>query len=216
MEMRLETPASQRRTSPWTSSRGAPRWLVASGALHLLLIAVLLHSHGPRVAATDHPGDRFGHHILLTYSTGHAPAAAKAAEPHKQTPPPPAHAALSTPKPPPPAPAASASTTASSAASGTSSDALGDGNVTVALVILHPPPQPDLSRLPSGTRGDVIVDVVIDAAGHIVKTTMASGLGHGVDETVLATIQQWTFQPATRNGVPVPSEQELLFHYERG
>ncbi|WP_162538204.1 energy transducer TonB [Granulicella sp. WH15] len=210
--MRLETPASQRRTPSW----GDPRWLVLSGTLHLLLIVVLVHSHGPRVAATDHPGDRFGHHILLTYSAGHAPAAEKAPIPHKQPPPPPAHAALSTPKPPPPAPAASSSTTAASTESGTSSDALGNGNVTVALVILHPPPQPDLSRLPSGTRGDVIVDVVIDASGRIVKTTMASGLGHGVDETVLATIQQWTFQPATRNGVPVPSEQELLFHYERG
>jgi protein TonB len=81
--------------------------------------------------------------------------------------------------------------------------------------VLHPPPRPDLSQLPAGTRGDVIVDVVIDATGRITHTTMASGLGHGVDETVLAMIQQWTFRPATRNGVPVASEQELLFHYER-
>ena len=44
---------------------------------------------------------------------------------------------------------------------------------------------------------------------------MAKGLGYGVDEAVMATVQQWTFHPATRNGQPVPSEQELLFHYER-
>jgi protein TonB len=81
---------------------------------------------------------------------------------------------------------------------------------------VHPPPHPDLTQLPSGTRGDVIVDVVIDKTGRIAKFTMTRGLGHGVDETVLATIKQWTFQPATRNGVPVSSEQELLFHYERG
>jgi len=73
-----------------------------------------------------------------------------------------------------------------------------------------------LSQLPKGTSGDVIVDVVIDKTGRIAKFTMTKGLGHGVDDTVLATIQQWTFQPATRNGQPVASEQELLFHYVRG
>ena len=44
-------------------------------------------------------------------------------------------------------------------------DALGDGDTTVALVVVHPHPQPDLSQLPPGTSGDVIVDVVIDKDG---------------------------------------------------
>ena len=98
----------------------------------------------------------------------------------------------------------------------TGADGLGDGNLTIALELAHPYPHPDLTQLPSGTSGDVIVDVVIDSAGRIAKFTLNRGLGHGIDETVLATIQQWTFQPATRNGVPVASEQELLFHYVRG
>ncbi len=55
-----------------------------------------------------------------------------------------------------------------------------------------PSPKPDLSQLPSGTSGDVIVDVVIDKDGRIAKYTMMRGIGHGVDQTVLATIQQWT------------------------
>jgi protein TonB len=37
-----------------------------------------------------------------------------------------------------------------------------------------------------------------------------------VDESVLATVQTWTFKPATKDGKPVASEQQLLFHYERG
>jgi protein TonB len=57
---------------------------------------------------------------------------------------------------------------------------------------------------------------VIDSTGKIAKYTVERGLGHGVDDTVIATIQGWTFHPATRNGVPVASEQELLFHYVRG
>ena len=109
-----------------------------------------------------------------------------------------------------------ATVAASSADTMTGTDALGDGDTTVALVVVHPSPRPDLSQLPAGTRGDVIVDVVIDKRGRVAKFTMTLGLGHGVDETVLAAIQQWTFQPATRNGAAVASEQELLFHYERG
>jgi protein TonB len=41
-------------------------------------------------------------------------------------------------------------------------------------------------------------------------------MGAGIDQTILATIQTWTFKPATKDGVAVSSQQELLFHYERG
>jgi protein TonB len=33
---------------------------------------------------------------------------------------------------------------------------------------------------------------------------------------VIATIRQWTFNPANRDGHPIASEQELHFHYEKG
>lgn len=93
-------------------------------------------------------------------------------------------------------------------------DALGDGDLNIALAQFFPYPQPDLSKLPKGTSGDVILDAVIDANGKITKLTMIRGLGYGIDETVLTTVQQWTFKPANRNGTPVASEQELHFHYE--
>jgi protein TonB len=31
----------------------------------------------------------------------------------------------------------------------------------------------------------------------------------------METIETWTFQPAMKDGKPVASEQQLLFHYER-
>jgi protein TonB len=98
----------------------------------------------------------------------------------------------------------------------TGDDALGEGDVSIALMSFFPPPKPDLGKLPHGTAGDVVLDVVIDASGKIVKLQKTQGLGYGVDESVIATVQTWTFQPATRNGTPVPSEQELHFHFERG
>jgi protein TonB len=91
---------------------------------------------------------------------------------------------------------------------------LGDGDISIALVQFHPNPKPDLSTLPLGTAGDVILDAIIDDHGKIARLTIARGLGSPIDDTVLATVGQWTFTPATRNGVPTASEQEILFHYE--
>ncbi len=192
------------------------RWITASVAVHVCILGALLYVRSPQLSPVERPGDATGHLLSLTYAPGMSAPVARLqspkAPPQKPTP----SSSIVTPTPAPPvvAAAATAATSSPNAASGV--DALGDGDTTVALVVVHPSPKPDLSQLPSGTSGDVIVDVVIDKDGKIAKYTMMRGLGHGVDQTVLATIQQWTFQPATRNGIPVASEQELLFHYVRG
>jgi protein TonB len=93
---------------------------------------------------------------------------------------------------------------------------IGEGDITIALQTYFPYPTPDLSGLPRGTKGDVILNAVIDEHGKIAELTLLKGLGSPVDETVIATVQQWTYTPAMKNGVPVVSEQELHFHYERG
>ncbi|HSY37084.1 MAG TPA: TonB family protein [Acidobacteriaceae bacterium] len=192
------------------------RWTAASIAMHVCVLGALLYVRSPQLAPVERPGDANGHLLSLVYAPGMSAPAAKLqsekAPPRKAVPP--ASVPAPTPAEPVVAAAATAATSSPNASSGV--DALGNGDTTVALVVAHPSPKPDLSQLPSGTSGDVIVDVVIDKDGRIAKYTMMRGLGHGVDQTVLATIQQWTFQPATRNGIPVASEQELLFHYVRG
>jgi protein TonB len=95
-------------------------------------------------------------------------------------------------------------------------DPTGDADVTLAMASFFPDPKPDLSVLPRGTKGDVIVDIVIDEEGKVVDTKLDQGLGHGLDEAVMAVLQTWTFYPATKAGKPVASEQQLLFHFERG
>ncbi|QMV19575.1 TonB family protein [Granulicella sp. 5B5] len=190
------------------------RWVTASLAVHALVIAAVLVHRVPKLISVERPGAATGHNLVLTFTPGNsAPAAtlqAKERPVQKPTPAP----AIAAPVKVAPTPSTPSDTPGTGTESG--DDALGDGDITLALEMNHPYPKPDLSHLPSGTRGDVVVDVVIDAQGHIAKSTLARGLGDGVDAAVLATIQQWTFQPATRNGKPVPSEQELLFHYERG
>lgn len=95
---------------------------------------------------------------------------------------------------------------------------LGEGDITIALETYFPYPKPDLSGLPRGgephSGGDVILDVVVDATGKISQLTLVRGLGAQVDDSVIATVKQWTYTPAMRQGVPVASERELHFHYE--
>ena len=69
------------------------------------------------------------------------------------------------------------------------------------------------SELPSGVQGDVIVEITIDAQGAVVEERLLQGLGHGVDERVIAVLRDWHFRPATRNGVAIPSKHDVHFHF---
>lgn len=64
-----------------------------------------------------------------------------------------------------------------------------------------------------GVTGDVVVEVTIDAQGTVVQEKLLQGLGHGVDERVIAVLHDWHFRPATRNGVPIPSKHDVYFHF---
>ncbi len=195
-----------------------PRTILASALLHALILAPLLPRH-PQVAPMRLPGTRHGSRIELAYLPGRAPVRTSVPNPRSH----PQQVAARTPQPALSAPPARASAASPNTTSPTSAqpdspagtDALGDGNVSIATVAFFPPPKPDLSPLAHGAAGDVILDVIIDASGKISDIKMTRGLGHGIDETVIAAVQQWTFRPATKDGQPIPSEQELHFHYER-
>ncbi len=76
---------------------------------------------------------------------------------------------------------------------------------------------PDLrilrSELPNGVQGDVIVEITIDTQGNVVEAKLLQGLGHGVDEKVIAVLHDWHFRPATRNGVAIASKQDVHYHF---
>jgi protein TonB len=205
---------------PVAAPQRTSKHIVGSVSVHLLLLAAIIHRSAPWVAPIRLPGSQHGSNLLLAYLPGRAPAQSTAANPKTQ--PKPADSKSPTPTLPKPKtkPTDSSPNTNSPATdhpdSATGADALGSGNIDIALASYFPTPKPDLSSLPRGTKGDVILDIVIDATGKISDLKITSGLGHGIDETVIATVQQWTFHPATRDGQPVASEQELHFHYEKG
>lgn len=194
--------------------------VAASVAVHAVaigLIALALHARPAWVAPYRLPGNPHGSNFVVAYLPDRAPEQSAAATKAAVKPVP------LTPKPSPlaktakaVAPAAENTKASPDPNATTGADALGSGNITIALTSYFPPPKPDLTVLPHGTHGDVVLRVVIGVDGKIADLKMVSGLGHGVDETVIATVEQWVFHPALSNGRPVASEQELHFHYERG
>jgi TonB family protein len=82
-----------------------------------------------------------------------------------------------------------------------------------ALPLNFPDPHVLASELPPGVNGDVIVEVTIDAAGNITAKKVLQSIGYGIDEKVLAVLENWRFTPATILGRPVASRQDVHFHF---
>jgi protein TonB len=66
-----------------------------------------------------------------------------------------------------------------------------------------------------GITGDVIVEITIDSAGNITDMKVLQSFNPPVDQRVLAALKKWHFLPATRNGVPIPSKQDVHYHFPR-
>src|SRR5580698_3646678 len=178
------------------------RGQLISTAIHtvaLLLILGVLHG-ASHIAPYRLPGTASGVKLITYYSPG-SPANAVSDMPVKAkaepTPAPMMHAAVAPPKP------KETTTPSAETGSGSSPDSgLGEGDIKIALQTYFPYPKPSLSGLPHGTKGDVVLDAVIDEHGKITGLTLLKGLGSPIDDTVIATVKQWSYTPATRNGVP--------------
>jgi protein TonB len=190
-------------------------WVGWSIILHATLLIVLFRSsHAVRVRAFL-PGTPKGTHIDLSYLPGGAaPSAPKSIR--KQAPAVARESRLRLPPrltPPVPAPASDISTSSPTVSTTASNDALGSEDIQIALTTYSPSPKPDLSRLPHGAQGEVVLDVTIDPTGQVADLQILATLGYGVEGTVAQTVRTWKFSPATKDGVPVASVQELHFHY---
>jgi protein TonB len=189
-----------------------------SAALHLLVFAFILHHSRHWIAPIRYPGNEHGHNLTLSYLPGRAPRPAIAPPPKAQ--PLEVKSKLALHEPQKIAPTQTSPNKNSPASdhpdSASGADALGSGNINIAMAKFFPRPKPSLANMPSGTKGDVIIDVVIDETGKISDVKLVKGIEPTVDETVIATVRQWTFDPANRDGQPIASERELHFHYEKG
>jgi protein TonB len=219
------SPLPTRRTSV-----NSALWSVAAHAVVAGLVVLSLRMHPVQVFSL--PGTDLGTRIELSYMPGRAPVPAP--HPQRKVKPKAVSGPPITPSPTvaktptdsdhlPPLPhltvtEATPSPNVSSPASATpdsssGSDSYGSGSIQIALTTYSPSPVPDLSALPHGVQGDVVVDVTIDPTGKVADLAVLHTLGYGIESSVIGTLKTWTFRPATKDGSPIASVQELHFHF---
>ena len=66
----------------------------------------------------------------------------------------------------------------------------------------------------SGARGDVAVTATISPTGDVSAVELSNGVAPPLDRAALQAAMRWRFKPALREGTPVASRVQLLFHFE--
>jgi TonB family protein len=72
-------------------------------------------------------------------------------------------------------------------------------------------PEPQFSEEARRARfqGTVILKIVINKAGNVVRVKLERALGMGLDENAMEGVKSWRFTPTIRNGQPVAVEMNI-------
>jgi TonB family protein len=80
---------------------------------------------------------------------------------------------------------------------------LGDHALTPPKILYHPEPNFSETARSRKVQGVVGLNVVVDPTGKVRNIKIVHPLGLGLDESAVATVGTWRFQPATKDGQPV-------------
>jgi protein TonB len=97
---------------------------------------------------------------------------------------------------------------------GTALDSSADDEIRIALPTTSSDPIVDTGEL-GGRQGDVIVEITIDDKGNIIAKQVIQSFSPAIDNKVMAALESWRFTPATRNGQPIASKQDVHYHFPR-
>ncbi len=110
--------------------------------------------------------------------------------------------------------AAAPAPTAGSPYGSLSDGASGGEEVRPALPAVTSEPRVNPEDLVGISEGNVVVEITIDESGAIVSKAVMRSMGPAIDAKVLAALESWRFHPATRDGVPIPSKQDVVYHFK--
>ncbi|HVS64557.1 MAG TPA: energy transducer TonB [Thermoanaerobaculia bacterium] len=78
------------------------------------------------------------------------------------------------------------------------------GNVSAPKKIYAPTPLYTEEARQGRIQGVVLLHAVIDAEGNVASIDVLKGLPLGLAESAVETVKTWRYEPARRDGVPVP------------
>jgi TonB family protein len=86
--------------------------------------------------------------------------------------------------------------------------------VRPALPVASAEPVVSPADLVGGIEGSVVIEITIDDKGNVVEKNVLQSLRPAIDAKVLAALENWHFLPATRDGVAIPSKQDVYYHFK--
>jgi TonB family protein len=95
-----------------------------------------------------------------------------------------------------------------------SDEATAGEEIRPALPAVTSEPRVNPDDLRGIAEGNVVIEITIDESGAIVNKTVVQSMGPVIDAQVLAALENWRFRPATRDGVPIPSKQDVVYHFK--
>jgi len=70
-----------------------------------------------------------------------------------------------------------------------------------------------VADLPPKFEQYVIVEVTIDSGGRVAEARVVSGMvSTTIEQTLLSAIRDFKYNPATRDGFPIPSQVDIVIH----
>jgi TonB family protein len=85
--------------------------------------------------------------------------------------------------------------------------------VSAPKLVVSKPPKFPAGHAEKNYSGICLVSLVVDASGLPEQVRIAKSLGPDFDQSALAAVQQYRFEPAVFNGRPVPVSVKLQIDF---
>ncbi|HEY7113889.1 MAG TPA: energy transducer TonB [Thermoanaerobaculia bacterium] len=117
------------------------------------------------------------------------------------------------PPPPPPTPIPTAAAPVSVTARPVASEGVADLDREPQLKSTTKPVYPPTAES-AGVRGIVLLKVLVSPKGQPLRVEVARGVRSDLDDAAVAAVRQWTFEPGSKAGTPVPAWMTVAVPFE--
>jgi len=88
------------------------------------------------------------------------------------------------------------------------------GSVSAPVIIYEVVPEYSAEAKDARFLGIVIVNFIVDTAGHPQNVHILRGVGMGLDEKAVEAVKQYRFKPAMESGTPVPVQLNIEVNFQ--
>lgn len=88
------------------------------------------------------------------------------------------------------------------------------GGISPPHVLSHVEPEFSEAARSMAASGNVLVSLEVDTSGQPTHLRIVRPCGLGLDEKAIEAVQQYKFQPAVKNGVPVPVKLAIEINFK--